>query len=85
MENKGVSLDERQRIMVEKLNEVNTTVTKAETVFTAFQKRYGRAHPKYIEVLTSVAILDLTLLAQLPLGKISSADIYQLRSNSSII
>ena len=108
MENKAVSLEERQNIIVEKLKELNTTVTeaktsrlrieadldqfkkinpenvdellrissvskipqvalireqllKAETVFAAFKKRYGQAHPKYIEALTSVANLKESL------------------------
>ena len=108
MENKAVSLEERQNIIVEKLKELNTTVTgakasrlrieadldqlkkinpenvdeilrissvskipqvalireqllKAETVFAAVKKRYGQAHPKYIEARTSVANLKESL------------------------
>jgi polysaccharide biosynthesis transport protein len=107
-ENKAVSLEERQNIIVEKLKELNTTATeaktsrlrieadldqfkkinpenvdellrissvskipqvalirehllKAETMFAAIKKRYGREHLKYIEALTSVANLKESL------------------------
>ena len=40
---------------------IREQLLKAETVFAAFKKRYGQAHPKYIEALTSVANLKESL------------------------